>query len=88
MVGGTKTPGWSISRMVTQRRFPSSRVGGVICPQICVTGGGIIMNWEKPSFMEVKMDAEISAYQDDFEDVPDVQEPPKVNEALVTGTPQ
>jgi hypothetical protein len=40
------------------------------------------MDWEQPSFREVKMDAEISAYQDDFENIPDVQEPSK--EALVT----
>jgi len=33
------------------------------------------MNWEEPSFVEVKMDAEISSYQDDFGDVPDVEEP-------------
>lgn len=32
------------------------------------------MNWEAPSFVEVKMDAEIGAYQDDFGDIPDVQE--------------
>ncbi len=30
------------------------------------------MNWETPSFVEVKMDAEIGSYQDDFENVPDV----------------
>jgi len=34
------------------------------------------MNWETPSFVEVKMDAEINAYQDDFGDIPDVQERP------------
>jgi len=33
------------------------------------------MNWETPSFVEVKMDAEINAYQDDFADIPNVQEP-------------
>jgi len=32
------------------------------------------MNWESPSFVEVKMDAEIGSYQDDFQDIPDVQE--------------
>ena len=50
------------------------------------------MNWEKPSFSEVKMDAEINAYQDDFEDIPDVQEPSKealtTGEALITNTTQ
>ena len=34
------------------------------------------MNWEAPSCVEVNMDAEIGAYQDDFGDVPDVQERP------------
>ena len=68
-------------------------MGGVTCPQFCVTAeGGIIMDWEKPSFREVKMDAEISAYQDDFEDIPDVQEASKealvTREALVTNTVQ
>jgi hypothetical protein len=33
------------------------------------------MNWEAPSFVEVKMDAEIGAYQDDFADIPDLKEP-------------
>lgn len=32
------------------------------------------MNWEPPSFVEVKMDAEINSYQDDFRDSPDVKE--------------
>ncbi|HSF67404.1 MAG TPA: hypothetical protein VLA67_08235 [Nitrospiraceae bacterium] len=31
------------------------------------------MNWEPPSFVEVKMDAEINSYQDDFRDRPDVK---------------
>jgi coenzyme PQQ precursor peptide PqqA len=29
------------------------------------------MDWEAPSFVEVKMDAEINSYQDDFADIPD-----------------
>ena len=33
------------------------------------------MNWEGPSFVEIKMDAEISSYQDDFRDAPDAKEP-------------
>lgn len=33
------------------------------------------MSWEAPSFVEIKMDAEINAYQDDFADVPDIQAP-------------
>ena len=44
------------------------------------------MNWETPSFVEVKMDAEINAYQDDFADIPNVQEPP--TKAPVTSTTQ
>ena len=34
------------------------------------------MKWEAPSFVEVRMDAEINSYQDDFRDVPDFQERP------------
>ena len=30
-------------------------------------GGGITMTWETPAFVEVKMDAEINSYQDDFD---------------------
>ena len=33
------------------------------------------MHWEPPSFVEVKMDAEINSYQDDFADTPDMTEP-------------
>ncbi|BCA55252.1 hypothetical protein W02_23920 [Nitrospira sp. KM1] len=29
--------------------------------------------WEKPVFTEVRMDAEINGYQDEFEDVPDIR---------------
>ena len=43
--------------------------------------GGAIMNWEVPSFVEVKMDAEINSYQDDFKDIPDLQEQP--SEAVI-----
>ena len=32
------------------------------------------MDWEIPSFVEVKMDSEINSYQDDFKDLPEVQE--------------
>jgi coenzyme PQQ precursor peptide PqqA len=48
--------------------------------------GGTVMSWEAPSFVEVKMDAEINAYQDDFGEIPDVQERP--TEALVATNPQ
>ena len=42
------------------------------------------MTWETPTFVEVKMDAEINSYQDDFADIPGVQEQP--TEALVATT--
>ena len=48
--------------------------------------GGNTMDWEAPSFVEVKMDAEINAYQDDFGNFPDVPERP--TEALVATNPQ
>jgi hypothetical protein len=32
------------------------------------------MEWTPPSFVEVKMDAEINSYQDDFRDSLDVKE--------------
>jgi hypothetical protein len=32
------------------------------------------MNWERPSFVEIKMDSEINSYQDDFQDIPDAKE--------------
>jgi coenzyme PQQ precursor peptide PqqA len=32
------------------------------------------MDWEAPSFVEVKMDAEINSYQDDFADIPNIKE--------------
>lgn len=33
--------------------------------------GGERMDWETPTFVEVKMDAEINSYQDDFDREPD-----------------
>lgn len=33
------------------------------------------MNWEAPSFVEVKMDAEINSYQDDLRTVPEAKAP-------------
>lgn len=33
------------------------------------------MNWETPSCVEIKMDAEINSYQDDFQDDPAAKEP-------------
>ena len=34
----------------------------------------IIMDWEIPSFVEIKMDSEINSYQDDLKDLPEAQE--------------
>jgi len=34
------------------------------------------MTWEAPTYVEVNMNAEINAYQDDFEHVPDVGDRP------------
>jgi len=31
--------------------------------------GGELMAWEAPAFVEIKMDAEINAYQDDFGEI-------------------
>ena len=33
------------------------------------------MRWERPSFVEVNMDAEIGGYQDDLGDPPDISDP-------------
>jgi coenzyme PQQ precursor peptide PqqA len=33
--------------------------------------GGAVMTWEAPQFVEVRMDAEINSYQDDFGQEPD-----------------
>lgn len=40
------------------------------------------MNWEAPSFVEVKMDAEINSYQDDLADIPDITEPSLEDQVL------
>ena len=44
------------------------------------------MDWEAPSFVEVKMDAEINSYQDDFADIPDVTEP-SLEDQIMTAPP-
>jgi hypothetical protein len=44
------------------------------------------MKWEVPSFVEVKMDAEINSYQEDLPETPDVQE--QSAEVPVTTTAQ
>jgi hypothetical protein len=35
------------------------------------------MRYEKPEFVEIKMDAEIGSYQNDFDPVPFVDEAPE-----------
>lgn len=40
------------------------------------------MDWEAPSFVEVKMDAEINSYQDDFADIPDITAPSLEDQVL------
>ncbi len=42
------------------------------------------MNWEAPSFVEIKMDAEINSYQDDFQDIPDAKEPSTETPVITT----
>ena len=44
------------------------------------------MDWEAPSFVEVKMDAEINSYQDDFADIPDITEP-SLEDQIMTAPP-
>ena len=46
--------------------------------------GGTIMNWERPSFVEIKMDAEINSYQDDFRDGPDAKDPSTETPVITT----
>jgi hypothetical protein len=36
--------------------------------------GDLPMHYEKPEFVEIKMDAEIGAYQNDFDPVPFVEQ--------------
>ncbi|GEM_PF-742371 len=51
---------------------------------LSIIKGGTIMNWETPSCVEIKMDAEINSYQDDFRDVPDAKEPSKETSIITT----
>jgi hypothetical protein len=41
---------------------------------VALTRGGLPMRYEKPEFVEIKMDAEIGAYQNDFDPVPVVEQ--------------
>lgn len=41
------------------------------------------MNWEPPSFMEVKMNSEINSYQDDFREGSDEKEPSKATPIII-----
>ena len=40
------------------------------------------MDWEIPSFVEIKMDSEINSYQDDFKENLEAQEQPQ--EAVIS----
>jgi hypothetical protein len=51
-------------------RFPSY----LLSAYISLTKKEDHMEWTPPSFVEVKMDAEINSYQDDFRDSLDVKE--------------
>jgi hypothetical protein len=42
------------------------------------------MDWEVPSFVEVKMDAEINSYQEDLTDTPVITEPSLEDPVVVT----
>lgn len=33
----------------------------------------MVTTWEKPSFVEIKMDAEIGSYQEDLDEPPDIR---------------
>ena len=39
------------------------------------------MEWERPSFVEIKMDSEINSYQDEFQESPDVEQTVKERQA-------
>jgi hypothetical protein len=39
------------------------------------------MHYEKPEFVEIKMDAEIGSYQNDFDPVPFVEETEEARDA-------
>ena len=44
------------------------------------------MDWEAPSFVELKMDAEINSYQDDSADILDITEP-SLEDQIMTAPP-
>ncbi len=56
-------------------------MGYGIAPTSCLSfpreKEAMIMDWEAPAFVEVKMDSEINSYQDDFKDLPEAQEQPQ-----------
>jgi hypothetical protein len=51
--------------------FASTRIGRECRLAVDPSDGGDAMTWEVPDFVEVKMDAEINSYQDDFGQEPD-----------------
>jgi hypothetical protein len=50
---------------------PSTRISADWRLAVDPSDGGDAMTWEAPDFVEVKMDAEINSYQDDFGQEPD-----------------
>lgn len=75
VIDGRVIGGIGVSGVTAQLTALSPKWGG--CPAVapeplsrCVfkTEGVRAMAWERPAFVEIKMDAEINAYQDDFGD--------------------
>jgi hypothetical protein len=60
----------------TSDKNETERVYHLLCCHETCTKGGPIMSWEAPSFVEVKMDAEINSYQDDFRGLPEAKGQP------------
>ena len=53
----------TLTRASGIRYYRRHRQSGPVIPLF----GGEDMTWETPDFVEVKMDAEINSYQDDFD---------------------
>jgi hypothetical protein len=59
-----EAPGKDLTTRGCSSRIASTSAAWVWCLERTV--GGAVMTWEAPQFVEVKMDAEINSYQDDF----------------------
>jgi hypothetical protein len=59
-----------------ERQFPhkSVSVKSTMLSSIDAQEAQMTTTWERPSFVEIKMDAEIGSYQEDFDGPPDVRE--------------